>query len=177
MLLYCMFGHGTLAHKKIVSQFHDTTAPLSKNTTIAAMATNLVRYRAVYPFQGDSRASQLSFSAGDILSVDVARRANGGWLWGTLFGSPRSGWCPESYLVVHAPQQNYANPAQTSRAPAPAPATPYFVDDGGEINDGFSGPIMGGSAGTHSQFRESQSTPPLRKVSTRDEDAPKNPFA
>ena len=145
----------------------------------ANMTKNLVRYRAAYAFQGDSRASQLSFSAGDIISVDVQRRANGGWVWGTLFGSPRSGWCPENYLVIHAPNQNPPPPqAQASQSPAVAAPNYVFVvdkDDGGPINDGFSIPILGGSQATHSNFRASN--PPARRVSARDNNSPHNPFA
>ena len=41
-------------------------------------------------------------------------------------------------------------------------------DEEEEINDGFSGPVMGGSKHTHSDFRAA-SNPPVRKVSN-------NPF-
>ncbi|CAB9498259.1 expressed unknown protein [Seminavis robusta] len=116
----------------------------------------LVRFQAAYPFRGDASTSQLSFDAGDIICVDTAKQSDG-WVWGAHTVGKRRGWCPQSYLVLHQqpePPVAYAFPVADDPAVS-AYKWDYNADD--NINDGFSGPMMGGSAG---DSWASQDSPP-----------------
>lgn len=147
------------------------------------MTKDLVRYRAAHAFQGDSNAHQISIAAGNIISVDATKKGGAGWVWGTLFGSARSGWCPESYLILLQKPSSVStgpfNTTSTTTAPPLSVPSSFSSSSDGDpstvIKDGFSGPIMGGSKDTHSNFRVSD--PPVRQVSAKDKDTPNNPFA
>ncbi len=98
----------------------------------------VVRYVAKHKFKGNSAASQLSFSKGDILVCDAANQAKD-WVWCTAVKNSESGWCPLSYLV---PEGGPLAPSKPSKAPWYAEEKSKSQD----IDEGFGGSIMGGSS-------------------------------
>lgn len=109
------------------------------------MQSAAVCYRAAYPFQGNS-SGQLSVPQGAL--VWVTKEENG-WACGTVVqpgGVTSSGWCPIAYLV----RENLPTPPPANESifiqQAPSPNTGSVWQNPQDFDEGFGGPIMGGSA-------------------------------
>ena len=79
-------------------------------------SSSALYFQAIYPFNGDAAAGQLSFAQGALLRVQSnhAAAATQGWTWGSLIDQENVfGWFPTGYAVLTSP------PASTSRPTLP----------------------------------------------------------
>jgi len=91
-------------------------------------------YRANHAYQGDARASQLSFAAGALLVASDDTPPNNGWILGYIHpSSQHRGWFPASYVTM-----------VDNNAPPPPQQQPDLFGAGND--GGFGGSAMGGNA-------------------------------
>ena len=108
------------------------------------MPSPYIYFQALYAFQGDANAHQLTLEQGTLIRVDAlhaqARSSQDGWTWGSIhgYGQP-SGWFPTGYVVL-------TSPPKTSK-----PTLPWIKDnaeqharDDTNANTGFEGSVLGG---------------------------------
>lgn len=118
---------------------------------MASSSPSVLYFQALYPFQGDASARQLTFAAGAVLRVQAAHAAaaSQGWTWGGLVNTTSngheemaSGWFPTGYTVLTA--------APTSKPTLPWIKEQQERDDNQvqneqqEENGDFDGTMLGG---------------------------------
>ena len=150
MLIIVVVSYRTLPDLLFQLAKDETTDSIDRQWCVNRMK----KFRALYPFQGDSFQGQLSFPAGAVLIVPddspaaAKEHNNGGWILGSLESNPgKQGWFPLSYVQFMADQSGVVMqpPAigildWTTRNKVEAPATGISVDN----EDGFGGAPMGG---------------------------------
>lgn len=119
----------------------------------SASSLSVLYFQALYPFQGDASARQLTFAAGAVLRVQAAHAAAAtqGWTWGSLVKSnseiTASGWFPTGYAVLTA--------APTASSSSSKPTLPWIKeeqqqqqqqrdDQAQDDNGDFGGTMLGG---------------------------------
>ena len=117
---------------------------------MASSSPSVLYFQALYPYQGDASARQLTFGAGAVLRVQAAHAAaaSQGWTWGSLVNTNNgqeemaSGWFPTGYTVLTA-------------APTSKPTLPWIKEqqqrdenhvqqEQQEDNGDFGGTMLGG---------------------------------
>ena len=114
----------TIFSRSSLSTTLDCTRLLAFDVEVEAEDTNnhltmAIYYRALYDFQGDANAGQISFRAGAIIEVPDVSKANvNGWAAGVERGATgRAGWFPLTYVQP---------------CPAPAGGAPPAGTEGGQ---------------------------------------------
>ena len=120
----------------------------------------LLYFQAIYPFQGNRDARQLTFARGAVLCVQAkhAAAAANGWTWGSLVERDSArvtlkvvseGWFPTGYVVLFTdPAASWPSSSSSSR-----PTLPWIKqeqqqrDEFNEQEDnGFAGNVLGGQS-------------------------------
>lgn len=110
------------------------------------MSSPYIYFHALYPFQGDATAQQLSLEPGTLIRVKArhaaAASSTHGWTWGTIHGYHQpSGWFPTGYVVLTSPH--------TSNQPSlPWIQQSQRQEQRNDTNadNGFEGSLLGGES-------------------------------